>query len=57
MTRILVPTDFSDASLVAVQSGLELAKTVGGVVLLLHVVEGASVRLYAVGGGPTPSAT
>jgi nucleotide-binding universal stress UspA family protein len=52
MTRILVPTDFSEPSLTAVRSGIELATAVGGVVLLLHVVEGASVRCYAVGGLP-----
>jgi nucleotide-binding universal stress UspA family protein len=52
MTRILVPTDFSEPSLAAVRSGIELAIAVGGVVLLLHVVEGASVRCYAVGGLP-----
>jgi nucleotide-binding universal stress UspA family protein len=49
MTRILLPTDFSEPSLAAVRSGIELATAVGGVVLLLHVVEGASVRCYAVG--------
>jgi nucleotide-binding universal stress UspA family protein len=49
MTRILVPTDFSESSLAAVRYGIELAATGGGVVLLLHVVEGASVRSYAVG--------
>jgi nucleotide-binding universal stress UspA family protein len=52
MTRILVPTDFSEPSLAAVRSGIELATAVGGVVVLLHVVEGASVRCYAVGGLP-----
>lgn len=52
MTRILVPTDFSESSLAAVRSGIELATAVGGVVLLLHVVEGPSVRCYAVGGLP-----
>jgi nucleotide-binding universal stress UspA family protein len=52
MTRILVPTDFSEPSLAAVRSGIELATAVGGVVLLLHVVEGASVRCYRVGGLP-----
>jgi nucleotide-binding universal stress UspA family protein len=52
MNRILVPTDFSEPSLAAVRSGIELATAVGGVVLLLHVVEGASVRCYAVGGLP-----
>jgi nucleotide-binding universal stress UspA family protein len=52
MTRILVPTDFSEPSLEAVRSGIELATAAGGVVLLLHVVEGASVRCYPVGGLP-----
>jgi nucleotide-binding universal stress UspA family protein len=52
MSRILVPTDFSEPSLAAVRSGIELATAVGGVVVLLHVVEGASVHTYAVGGLP-----
>src|SRR5262245_40926462 len=52
MTRILVPTDFSEPSLAAVRSGIELATAGGGVVLLLHVVEGASVRCYTTGGRP-----
>jgi nucleotide-binding universal stress UspA family protein len=52
MTRILVPTDFSEPSLAAVRSGIELATAAGGVVVLLHVVEGASVRCYAAGGHP-----
>ena len=52
MTRILVPTDFSESSLAAVRYGIELASAGGDVVLLLHVVEGASIRCYAVGGLP-----
>jgi nucleotide-binding universal stress UspA family protein len=52
MTRILVPTDFSEPSLAAVRSGIELANAVGGVVILLHVVEGPAVRDYVVGGLP-----
>jgi nucleotide-binding universal stress UspA family protein len=52
VTRILVPTDFSESSLAAVRYGIELATAGGGVVFLLHVVEGASVRCYAVGGLP-----
>jgi nucleotide-binding universal stress UspA family protein len=52
MTRILVPTDFSEPSLTAVRSGIELATTGGGIVFLLHVVEGASVRCYTVGERP-----
>jgi nucleotide-binding universal stress UspA family protein len=52
MTRILVPTDFSEPSLAAVRYGVDLATAVEGVVVLLHVVEGASVQSYAVGGPP-----
>jgi nucleotide-binding universal stress UspA family protein len=52
MTRILVPTDFSEPSLAAVQSGIELATAGEGVVVLLHVVEGACDHSYAVGGLP-----
>ena len=52
MTRILVPTDFSEPSLAAVRSGIQFATAVRGVVLLLHVVEGASVHCYADGGLP-----
>jgi nucleotide-binding universal stress UspA family protein len=52
MTRILVPTDFSEPSLAAVRYSIELATAVGGGVVLLHVVEGASVHSYAVGGPP-----
>jgi nucleotide-binding universal stress UspA family protein len=48
MTRILVPTDFSEPSLAAVRYGIELATAVGGDVVLLHVVEGASVHSYTV---------
>jgi nucleotide-binding universal stress UspA family protein len=48
MSRILVPTDFSEPSLASVQYGIELATAVESVVLL-HVVEGASVRTYTVG--------
>jgi nucleotide-binding universal stress UspA family protein len=52
MTRILVPTDFSEPSLAAVRYGIELSTAGGGVVLLLHVVEGMSVHCYAMGGLP-----
>jgi nucleotide-binding universal stress UspA family protein len=52
MIRILVPTDFSEPSLAAVRYGIELATAVGGGVVLLHVVEGACVQTYAVGGPP-----
>jgi nucleotide-binding universal stress UspA family protein len=52
MTRILVPTDFSEPSLVAVRYGLELATQPGRVVALLHVVEEGPVCSYVVGGPP-----
>jgi len=52
MNRILVATDFSEPSLAAVRSGIDLAMAVGGVVLILHVVEGAPVRFYVAGGLP-----
>lgn len=52
MTRMLVPTDFSEPSLVTVRYSLELATRAGSVVLLLHVVEGGDVRSYVVGGVP-----
>jgi nucleotide-binding universal stress UspA family protein len=49
MTRILVPTDFSEPSLAAVRYGIKLATAGRGVVILLHVVEGVSVRCYTIG--------
>jgi nucleotide-binding universal stress UspA family protein len=52
MTRILVPTDFSEPSLAAVRYGIEGASAARDVVLLLHVVEGASVLSYTVGERP-----
>ena len=52
MTRILVPIDFSEPSRAAARYGLELAAAAGGDVVLVHVVEGLSVRRYAVGGPP-----
>jgi nucleotide-binding universal stress UspA family protein len=52
MTRILVPTDFSEPSLAAVRYGIERAASVRDVVLLLHVVEGATVHSYNIGQHP-----
>jgi universal stress protein A len=52
MNRILVPTDFSEASSKAVRYALELTSAVRGRMLLLHVVEGDPVRLYTTGGFP-----
>jgi nucleotide-binding universal stress UspA family protein len=52
MKRILVPTDFSEASLEAVRYGIELTSKMEGELLLLHVVEGKPIRCHAVGGLP-----
>lgn len=52
MRRILVPTDFSEPSLIAVGLAIELTQTTGSELLLLHVVEGEPVRGYAVGQSP-----
>jgi nucleotide-binding universal stress UspA family protein len=43
MKRILVPTDFSEASRMAVGHAVEVAGAVGGELLLLHVVDEAIV--------------
>jgi nucleotide-binding universal stress UspA family protein len=57
MTRILVPTDFSTPSLAALTPAGQYTQAVGGELLLLHVVEGAPLRWYAVDGLPeAPSA-
>jgi len=57
MKRILVPTDFSTPSLAALAQAVHYTQTVGGELLLLHVVEGAPLRWYAVDGLPeSPSA-
>jgi universal stress protein A len=50
MKRILVATDFSEASREAVRYGLELTTAMEGDMLLLHVVEDDPIRTYAVGG-------
>jgi nucleotide-binding universal stress UspA family protein len=57
MKRILVPTDFSKPSLAALAQAVHYTQAVGGELLLLHVVEGAPLRWYAVDGLPeSPSA-
>ncbi len=57
MKRILVPTDFSTPSLAALAQAVHYTQAVGGELLLLHVVEGAPLRWYAVDGLPDgPSA-
>jgi nucleotide-binding universal stress UspA family protein len=50
--RILIPTDFSESSQAAIRSGLDLADTVGGEIILLHVIEEEPDCLYVVGGRP-----
>lgn len=54
MTRILVPTDFSEPSLAAVRYAVDLTFSMRGDMLLLHVIEGDPVRNYMVGGLPDP---
>ncbi len=57
MKRILVPTDFSTPSLAALTQAVHYTQAVDGELLLLHVVEGAPLRWYAVDGLPeAPSA-
>jgi nucleotide-binding universal stress UspA family protein len=52
LKRILVPTDFSKPSLAALTQAVHYTQTVGGELLLLHVVEGAPLRWYTVDGLP-----
>ena len=54
MKRILVPTDFSTPSLAALTQAVQYTRTVGGELLLLHVVESEPLRWYAVDGPPEP---
>jgi nucleotide-binding universal stress UspA family protein len=49
MTRMLVPTDFSERSLEAVRYAVEYTYAVGRETLLLHVVEAEPLRSYTVG--------
>jgi nucleotide-binding universal stress UspA family protein len=54
---ILVPIDFSTPSLAALRQAVRYTQTVGGELLLLHVVEGTPLRWSAVDGPPeAPSA-
>ena len=47
LKNILVPTDFSNCSEAAVSYGLELARTFGATVHLLHVVQDPSTMRWA----------
>jgi nucleotide-binding universal stress UspA family protein len=44
MKRLLVPTDFADVSRIAVGHALELSDAVGAELLLLHVVDVATLQ-------------
>jgi nucleotide-binding universal stress UspA family protein len=44
MMRILVATDFSEPSLIAIEYAMALTYTMNGAGLLLHVVEEEPVR-------------
>jgi nucleotide-binding universal stress UspA family protein len=50
--RIVVSTNFSEPSRAAIRYGLDLAKTVNGEVILLHVVEEPPVCDYVIGPRP-----
>lgn len=52
MRRMLVPTDFSARSLAVLERALPYVHSTEGELLLLHVVEGAPLRWYAVDGQP-----
>jgi nucleotide-binding universal stress UspA family protein len=54
MKRILVPIDFSTASLAALRQAVEYTQAVGGELLLLHVVEGEPLRWYTTDGRLEP---
>ena len=47
LKKILVPTDFGEAADRALNYAKELARTFGGSIDVLHVVEDASARIYA----------
>lgn len=50
MKRILVPVDFSKASIIALDVACEIAKKAGSEVIALHVVEEASSESFRVSG-------
>jgi nucleotide-binding universal stress UspA family protein len=55
MKKILVPTDFSKASLIAVDVAYDVAKRSGASVTVLHVIEEAGTDSYSVVGQGHPS--
>ena len=54
MMRILVATDFSEPSLVALEYAMALTYTMSGGGVLVHVIEEEPMRRYAVGREPEP---
>jgi nucleotide-binding universal stress UspA family protein len=56
LTKILVPTDFSEQSAKAVRYGAELAKKFGAELHLLHAVEATPI-MYGEGAGYFPPET
>jgi nucleotide-binding universal stress UspA family protein len=55
MKKILIPTDFSKASLMAVDVGYDIAKRAGASITILHVIEEAGTDSYTVVGQGHPS--
>ena len=55
MKKILVPTDFSKASINAVEVAYDIAKRSGAAITLLHVIEEAGTDSYSVAGQGKPS--
>jgi len=45
--RILIPTDGSDYSMIAVEKGLRLAKEIGAEVTVLHVIDNRLLSYYS----------
>ena len=57
MKKILVPVDFSKASITATEVAYDIAKRSGASLILLHVIEQATTDSYSVEGQGSPSNT
>jgi nucleotide-binding universal stress UspA family protein len=55
MKKILIPTDFSKASIIALEAGIALASRVGASITLLHVIEESTPESYSIVGQGHPS--
>jgi len=55
MKKIFVPTDFSKASITAVEVACDIAKRAGSIVIVLHVIEEAIADSYSIVGQGHPS--